>query len=242
MIRHMTSGQPVDPQHDSQRWPVVVAALLTFGAGTLDVVALTHLCGVFASVMTGNLALMGLGLARADGVTIVHTVVAVVSYVIAVAVGTRITGAREPEDPAWPRSVTVTLSVQIVVQGALAIGWVLSQAAPAGGLQLGLLAAAAASMGLQGAAMRGLGVTLATTYLTGTLTGLIAARARVPALRSDAPGLAALIAAVCGAACGGLVLTIAPITTPLLCVLPLAAVIAIAEWRHHRGAASSAAS
>jgi uncharacterized membrane protein YoaK (UPF0700 family) len=242
MIRHMTPGQPVAPQHDTQRWPVVVAALLTFGAGTLDVVALTHLGGVFASVMTGNLALMGLGLARADGTTILHTVVAVLSYVIAVAVGTRITGTRESGDPAWPRSVTATLSVQIVVQCALAIGWVMSHAAPAGGLQLGLLAAAAASMGLQGAAMRGLGVTLATTYLTGTLTGLIAARARMPALRSDAPGLAALIAAVGGAACGGLMLTIAPSATPLLCVVPLAAVIAIAGWRHRRSTGSTATS
>jgi uncharacterized membrane protein YoaK (UPF0700 family) len=118
----------------------------------------------------------------------------------------------------------------------------MSDAAPAGGLQLGLLAAAAASMGLQGAAMRGLGVTLATTYLTGTLTGLIAARARVPALRSDAPGLAALIAAVAGAACGGLMLMTAPSATPLLWVVPLAAVIATAEWRHHRSAGSTATS
>ena len=47
-------------------------------------------------------------------------------------------------------------------------------AAPVGAVQLALLATAAASMGLQGAAVRGLGVALATTYLTGTLTGLVA--------------------------------------------------------------------
>jgi uncharacterized membrane protein YoaK (UPF0700 family) len=28
-----------------QRWPIVVAAVLTFGAGALDVIALTHLGG-----------------------------------------------------------------------------------------------------------------------------------------------------------------------------------------------------
>ncbi len=41
-------------------------------------------------------------------------------------------------------------------------------------------AAAAAAMGLQGAAMRGLGVAVTTTYLTGTLTGLVAAFTRSP--------------------------------------------------------------
>jgi hypothetical protein len=65
--------------------------------------------------------------------------------------------------------------------------------------------------------MRGLGVTLAATYLTGTLTGLIAARAQVLQARSDPAG----IAAVRGAACGGLMLMSSASATPLLCVGPL---------------------
>ncbi len=73
--------------------------------------------------------------------------------------------------------------------------------------------------------MRGLGVTLAATYLTGTLTGVIAARTQVPQARSDAAG----IAAVSGAACGGLMLMSSASATPLICVGPLAAVIATAE-------------
>ena len=157
-----------------QRWPVVVAGVLTFGAGALDVLALTHLGGVFASVMTGNLALMGLGLARADTAAIVHTALAVLGYAVGVAVGSAITGVREPDHPAWPRRVTAALAVQLVAQVALAVGWVATDAAPVGAVQLALLATAAASMGLQGAAVRGLGVPLATTYLTGTLTGLVA--------------------------------------------------------------------
>ena len=62
MIRHMSPGRSADPQHDAQHWPVAVAALLTFGAGAIDIVALVHLGGGFASVMTG-MALMGLGMA-----------------------------------------------------------------------------------------------------------------------------------------------------------------------------------
>lgn len=47
------------------RWSIL-AALLAFGSGALDVLALTHLGGVFASMMTGNLALMGFGIAHVD--------------------------------------------------------------------------------------------------------------------------------------------------------------------------------
>jgi uncharacterized membrane protein YoaK (UPF0700 family) len=87
-------------------------------------------------------------------------------------------------------------------------------------------------LGLQGAAVRGLGVALATTYLTGTLTGLIANRTLSKPSRADAAGLAALIAAVAGAACGGLTLATVPIVAPVWCLVSVATVIAISEWRH----------
>jgi uncharacterized membrane protein YoaK (UPF0700 family) len=95
-----------------------------------------------------------------------------------------------------------------------------------------LLVGAAGSMGLQSAAMRGLGAAVATTYLTGTLTSLIAARMGAPRKRSDAAGIASLTAAVGGAACGGLLLLVAPIATPLLTLIPLVAVLATARHRH----------
>ena len=61
-----------------------MAGALTFGSGALDVLALTKLGGVSASVMTGNLALLGLGLARADDAGIVPVVVAVVAHAVGV--------------------------------------------------------------------------------------------------------------------------------------------------------------
>jgi hypothetical protein len=136
----------------------------------------------------------------------------------------------------WIEHEVAHTIVYAEAQCTRAIGWAMSHAAPVGEAQVGLLAAAVASIGLQGAAMRGLGVTLATTYLTRTLTGLIAARAQVPRARSDAAGSAALIAAVGGAACGGLMLMSSASATPLLCVGPVSGVIATAEWRRHRSA------
>ncbi|MET0702375.1 MAG: YoaK family protein [Mycobacterium sp.] len=214
-----------------ERWPVIVAAVLTFGTGALDVLTLMHLGGVFASVMTGNLALMGLGVARTDGSALIHTAVAVLSYVIGVAVGSRITGVRQADHPAWPPRVTVALGVQFIVLCALAVGWVVTGANPAGGVQIALLAAAAGGMGMQSAAMRGLGAAVATTYLTGTLTSLIEGWMGAPKRRSDSAGVASLVAAVVGAACGGLLLLTAPVVTPMLTLVPLAAVLAVAVYR-----------
>lgn len=194
---------------------------------------LTRLGGVFASVMTGNLAPMGLGLAKDDVTSILHTVMAVISYAAGVAVGSRIIGVRDPDHPVWPPRVTAALGVQLVVQCALTAGWVAARGDPTGVLQLALLTAAAASMGLQGAAVRGLGVPLATTYLTGTLTALVVNRTTASRARSDAAGLAAVIAAVVGAVCGGLMLKTAPTVAPVLCVLPVVAVVGTAEW-HRR--------
>jgi uncharacterized membrane protein YoaK (UPF0700 family) len=217
-----------------RRWPVIVAAALTFGTGAIDVLTLMHLGGVFASVMTGNLALLGLGLARTDSSALTHTVVAVVSYVIGVAIGSRITGGRQLDHPGWPPRVTLALGVQFIVLCALAFGWVVTDANPGGGIQIALLAAAAGSMGIQSAAMRGLGAAVATTYLTGTLTSLIEGWMGKPKRRSDLAGVASLVAAVVGAACGGLLLLTVPIVTPALTLAPLAAVLAIAAYRHRR--------
>lgn len=217
--------------HPRQRWPALVAAVLTFGTGALDVATLTHLGGVFASVMTGNFALTGLALSRSDGALLTHTTVGLAGYVIGVAVGSRITGARGSTAPLWPRSVTVTLAVQLGVLIGLAVGWELTGGAPSGIAQLALLSAAAAAMGLQGAAMRGLGVTVTTTYLTGTLTGVIAALTGSSRTRTDRAAIAALTAAVGGAAGAGLVLATAPAALPLLVLIPVAAVLTAAGHR-----------
>ncbi|WP_083178267.1 YoaK family protein [Mycobacterium scrofulaceum] len=233
---------PTAADHPHPRWPAAVAAALTFGTGALDVTTLTHLGGVFASVMTGNFALTGLALAHSDRALLTHTAVALGGYVLGVATGTRITGRHASSGALWPQPVTATLAVQFGVLLALALGWEVTRGAPKGALQLGLLAAAAAAMGLQGAAMRGLGVTVATTYLTGALTGLIAASTRSSRARADSAAAAALTGAVVGAACGGLLLATVPSAVPLLLLAPVGAVTGAAAYRHRRAVRLSAPS
>ena len=218
------------------RWPIAVAAALTFGTGAIDVVALTHLGGVFTSVITGNLVLTGFAIARADTSLIAHTVAAIGGFMFGVAVGARVTGVRDPDAPRWPRPVTVALGVELLVLSAFTAGWEATGAAPTGSAQLGLLAMAAISMGMQSAATRGLGVPVATTYLTGTLTGVIAALSGSPRSRGDTAGVAALFSAVTGAVCGGALLAMVPAAVPLLALAPLTVVLVAADQHHRRSA------
>jgi len=87
-----------------------------------------------------------------------------------------------------------------------------------------LIAALAVAMGIQSAAVRQLGG-LSTTYLTGTLTAVMAELVT----RDRAPGLARRVgvfaAIVAGAAAGGLVAEDAPAWLPAVIMTPLAAVV-----------------
>src|ERR1700693_5885672 len=86
----------------SLRCPIAVAAALTFGTGAIDVTTLTHLHGVFASVITGNLMFTGLGIAHGDAALVAHTAAAIGGFLIGVSAGTRLAGMRDPGAERWP--------------------------------------------------------------------------------------------------------------------------------------------
>ena len=100
--------------------------------------------------------------------------------------------------------MTVTLVAEFCVLAAFSVGWELTGGRPGSTAQLLLIAALAVAMGIQSAAVRQLGG-MSTTYLTGTLTAVVAELAT----RDRKPGLArslgVLAAIVSGAVVGGLV-------------------------------------
>lgn len=211
----------------------VLAAALTLGAGAMDVVSVTRLGGVFSSVMTGNLVLLGLAAARPSGELAVHTALACAGYATGAALGTWIAGSPRPHEQTWPVAVTLTLLVELAVMGAFSAGWELAHAQPTGGPQLALLAVATLGMGLQSAAVRGLGTTVSTTYLTGTLTGVVASLvAQQQSRHIDRRGVTVLIAVAVGAAVGGVLILTAPAVLPALPLATLTVVIAAAAYHH----------
>jgi uncharacterized membrane protein YoaK (UPF0700 family) len=220
----------------------VLAAALTFGTGAVDVAAYLRLGESFASVMTGNLVLLGLAAGQRSATLAMHTAVALAGCAVGVGIGTRI--ARQPThgEPDWPPGVTAALLVELAVLAGFGVGWELTRGRPSGWVQLALLAVAALGMGIQSAAVRRLPARLSTTYLTGTLTGLVATLTSLQRPHStDRRALAVLGAATCGAAAGGVLLNVLPEALPALPLGALVATIATAQLTNRPAQGKAAA-
>jgi uncharacterized membrane protein YoaK (UPF0700 family) len=201
------------------------AVALTVGTGATDVAIFTRGGNVFASVMTGNLVLLGLAAERLSGTLALHAVIAFAGYVAGVAAGARLVQVDQIPPGRWHRSVPLALLLELVALAGFTVGWELTGTHPAGASQVVVLAVAAVAMGTQSSAARGLGATVSTTYLTGTLTNVVAAwvtPGRKPEMRwRDASQVLALAS---GAALGGLVIAVAPAALP---AIPLTAVVLV---------------
>ena len=71
-----------------QRILTLIAIALTFASGATDVASYTRLGNVFTSVMTGNIVLLGLAVARHSLTLASHTLVSIAGYITGVAGGT----------------------------------------------------------------------------------------------------------------------------------------------------------
>ena len=209
----------------------LIAIALTFGSGATDVASFTRLGGVFTSVMTGNIVLWGLSAAEKSLSLASHTAVSIAGYIVGVAGGTWIahgfkaaSADEEGRASVLPGHVNWTLCGELVLLAGLAVGWEITGASPAGWAQFCLLAVAAAAMGMQSSAVNEMGLTaVSTTFLTGTLTGLVSSL--VSPGKGTPHGLrrfGVLMGLAAGAGLCGLLLATAADLVP---ALPLAALI-----------------
>jgi uncharacterized membrane protein YoaK (UPF0700 family) len=208
----------------------VVAQLLVVlsaAAGCLDAVAVTRLGGPFASVITGNLVLLGRGAATLDGRMVADTSTAIGGYAIGVIAAT--VGMRD-SDAGWSRRTSVVAGFEMVMLAGVAAGWLVTGGRPGQVASLLLLGLAGVAMGAQSTATIGTGVRGAsTTYLTGTLTTVLRVLIRGPRrFTATAGGISRLLALLGGAAAGGLLLRFAPLWAPVLAVGLVAVVVAVA--------------
>jgi uncharacterized membrane protein YoaK (UPF0700 family) len=204
----------------------------------MDVAAFTRLGNVFTGVMTGNIVLCGLSIARGSVSLMLHTLCAIGGYVAGVAAGTRIAWQHRPADhaeggeAAWAPHVRAALSFELALLLALAAGWFASDGHPTGLVQFLLLACGAAAMGTQGAAVEQMGLKgVSTTYLTGTLTGLIGSLARPGAKRAGVIRPGVLLGLLTGALLSGLLIAVAPVVVPVLPVGALVVVLVLGATR-----------
>ena len=219
------------PDAPSSRSRAVVArnllvACLALNSGATDAIGFVALGGAFTSVMTGNLVLFGLSAPQGEGALAARVGAAIVLYVAGCAVGASIAGAPDEADGLWPAGVSRGLAAEAVIVVINASLWWLNDGHPTGDIQLVMLALNALALGIQSSSVQRFGTPgLSTTYLTGTLTVLVAHFAhRRPARKMALNGLI-LVSFVVGALVGGVLIAHAPAYAPCIQILSLGVVL-----------------
>ncbi|GAA3240446.1 DUF1275 family protein [Dactylosporangium siamense] len=240
-------GEP--PSDPAVGW---LLAGLAAAAGCLDAICVARLGGVFASVVTGNLVQLGRAIAAADGWLAAGAGTGVAGYALGVAAATAAlrrpvsaspAGTAGTAGTAWSRrwasgrcrGFGAVAVGEAVLLGGVAAGWLAAGGQPGRGAALALLAFSVVAMGVQSVVTISSGVRDAsTTYLTGTLTGVVRAGVLDPhGFRSGLGGASRLLALLCGAVVGAVLLRVAPLWAPVpaLLLVAAAAVAAITARR-----------
>jgi uncharacterized membrane protein YoaK (UPF0700 family) len=202
--------------------------LLAFASGSLDVVSFLRLGNVFASVMTSNMVLVAVAVVLKDGDLGFRCAVALAGYIAGVGVAALVAARPSSRSGLGAGQFTGLLAGEAALLAGFSAGWMATGGHPGGGTQIGLLAIVTVGMGAQSVAAEALGDPKAgTTFLTGTLTGLVSSLVWSRGTAgADRAAITALLALVTGAAASVGLLEVVPSAAP---VLALCAVVATAS-------------
>ena len=155
------------------RDPLTLALLaLTFGSGIVDAVSYLGLGRVFTANMTGNVVLLGFGIAHSRGLPVLAPVVSLGSFAVGAALGgllgSKLGGRRAAH-------LSAALSLQASLFACATVLAAVLTLRVGSGADYVVIGALAVAMGLQTATARRLAVPdLPTTVVTQTFTGLVA--------------------------------------------------------------------
>ncbi|MFZ0090832.1 MAG: YoaK family protein [Solirubrobacteraceae bacterium] len=157
----------------SLRHPLTRALiLLTLTTGLVDAASYLGLGRVFAANMTGNVVLLGFGIAGAGGLPVVAPLVSLGAFLLGAGAGGRLAGALGNRRRLH---VVAALGIETALVGVAGVIAVVADVRPATFLGDLVIALLALGMGTRNATVRTLSVPdLTTTVLTMTLTGLAA--------------------------------------------------------------------
>jgi uncharacterized membrane protein YoaK (UPF0700 family) len=198
--------------------------VLTFTTGLIDAVSYLGLGRVFAANMTGNIVLLGFGVAGSGGLPVLAPLVSLGAFLVGAAAGgilaTRLATHHS-------RHVGVTLAIEFSLIGIATILAAVLNVRPSTAAGDVIIALLALAMGVRNATVRRVGVPdLTTTVLTMTLTGLAAESPFAGGTgRGSLRRVAAVVAMFAGAVVGALLLR-ASLAVPLLA----ASALALATW------------
>ena len=209
----------------SVRHPLTRALLvLTFTTGLVDAAAYLGLGRVFTANMTGNVVLLGFGIAGSGGLPVLAPIVSLAAFLLGAGAGGALVTRLAPRHSAL---VARALGIEASLLAAAAILAAAANVHPGDLAAYVLIVLMALAMGVRNAVVRRIGVPdLTTTVLTMTLTAL---SADSPAVGGAGKGslrrLAAVLAMLTGAVAGALLLK-----TTLFLPIALAAGLALATW------------
>ncbi|MBO3083171.1 DUF1275 domain-containing protein [Cellulomonas sp. zg-ZUI188] len=199
------------PHHDAVKtWDharrhLVLMLALTFTTGIVDAVGYLGLDRVFTANMTGNVVILGMGLAGADDLPVLGPALALVGFLVGAALGGRVL---RTAPAGWSDRTSGTFAATGVLAILLGVGALVAPPEEGSLWALTVTTVLALAMGLQAASARRLAVKDVTTVVvTSTLTGL-AADSRLAGGAGDGwarRSLAVLLILV-GAAVGALLL------------------------------------
>ncbi|MCV7288343.1 DUF1275 domain-containing protein [Mycolicibacterium wolinskyi] len=158
-------------QPDRNRLGLLTTLALTFVTGIVDAVGYLGLDRVFTGNMTGNIVILGMGVAGADDLPVLGPAIALAGFTAgALAAGLTV---RRRSAPGWDTRITLLLTIGAAVLLALTVAVALGGDNPGATGQVVIATAIATVMGVQAMVARALAVKdMTTVVVTSTLTSL----------------------------------------------------------------------
>jgi uncharacterized membrane protein YoaK (UPF0700 family) len=186
------SAAKPSPATDRALPPVLLALTLT--TGLIDAASYLGLGHVFTANMTGNVVLLGFGLANAGGLPVLAPLISLGAFLLGAAIGGRLAiGIAEKHE----RTLLIGVASEI---GLLALAAIFAYAIHIqinSGSAYAIIALVALAMGVRNAIVRKLAIPdMTTTVLTMTLTGLTADAAATPRRIGASPRRVSVVAAM----------------------------------------------
>jgi uncharacterized membrane protein YoaK (UPF0700 family) len=112
------SASALPPPEPPPRYLDYILGLTGFAAGAVDIISFARLGGVFASAMTGNLAFLGLYLARFSFASAIGSAIALLGFIAGAACGHLLTRGKDRKG-----SLQILLGAEVVLLALLVLLW-----------------------------------------------------------------------------------------------------------------------
>jgi uncharacterized membrane protein YoaK (UPF0700 family) len=186
------SAAKPSPRNDGALPPVLLALTLT--TGLIDAASYLGLGHVFTANMTGNVVLLGFGLANAGGLPVVAPLISLGAFLLGATIGGRLgIGIAKKHE----RILLIGVASEIALLALAAVFAYTAHIKINSASAYVVIAVVALAMGVRNAIVRKLAIPdMTTTVLTMTLTGLAADAAATPARIGASPRRLSIVAAM----------------------------------------------